>query len=40
MPDLRFWLAFVEAFTIVVGVLMVLAIISAYWPRKKESDDR
>jgi len=35
MPDLRFWLAFVEAFTIIVGVLMVLALIVEYWPRGK-----
>lgn len=31
MPDLRYWLAFVEAFTIVVGVLMVGALIVEYW---------
>ena len=36
MPDLRFWLAFVEAFTIVVGVLMVLAIISSYRDRGRK----
>jgi hypothetical protein len=31
MPDLRFWLAFVEAFTIVVAVLMIGAAIHEYW---------
>jgi hypothetical protein len=36
MPDLRYWLAFVEAFTIVVAVLMVLAIISAYHDRGRK----
>jgi hypothetical protein len=35
MPDLRFWLAFVTAFTIVVFVLMVLALIVEYWPWKR-----
>jgi len=37
MPDLRFWLAFVVAFTIVVAVLMVCAAIHEYiiWKRGK-----
>ncbi len=37
MPDLRFWLAFVVAFTIVVFILMVGAAIHEYilWKRGK-----
>jgi len=37
MPDLRYWLAFVTAFTIVVAVLMIGAAIHEYilWKRGK-----
>jgi hypothetical protein len=35
MPDLRFWLAFVTAFSIVVCVLMVGAAIHEYWLWKR-----
>ena len=35
MPDLRFWLAFVEIFTAIVFGLMALALIIEYWPWKR-----
>ena len=38
MPDLRVWLVFVEAFTIVVLLLMVGATIHEYWHWKREND--
>jgi hypothetical protein len=38
MPGLQFWLYFVTAFTIVIGVLMVGAAIHEYWTWKREND--
>jgi hypothetical protein len=35
MPDLRFWLYFVAAFTIVVGVLMVGVAVHEWWLWKR-----
>ncbi len=36
MPDLRYWLAFVAAFAIVVGALTVGAAIHEYWLWKRD----
>jgi hypothetical protein len=40
MPELRFVLAFVTMFTIVVLALMTGAIIHEYFYCKRDSDDR
>lgn len=37
MPDLRYWLAFVVAFLVVVAVLTIGAAIHEYWLWKKDS---
>jgi len=40
MPDLRYWLVFVEAFTIVVLLLMVGALISESFYSPGDDDER
>lgn len=37
MPDLRFWLYFVAAFTIVVAILMIGAALHEYISWKRDS---